>query len=160
MKAKWFASAVALMMLLLAQGAGAQMRVASPSRGQLVYVPVYSLIYFGDREHKFNLAVTLSVRNTDPENAIRLGSVEYHGEDGKLIRSYLREPAALAPLETRSIVIRESDTTGGAGASYLVSWSAETPVSPPLIETVMIGTQHQQGMSFTSRGVAVRELSR
>lgn len=29
------------------------------------------------------------------------------------------------------------------------------PVNPPIIETVMIGTQSQLGISFTSRGQAL-----
>ena len=37
------------------------------SRGQAVYVPAYSHIYIGDREHPFYLTVTLSIRNTDPQ---------------------------------------------------------------------------------------------
>lgn len=34
--------------------------------GQSVYVPIYSHIYHGDRENPFDLAATLSIRNTDP----------------------------------------------------------------------------------------------
>jgi hypothetical protein len=54
-------------------------------------------------------------------------------------------------------VVHESDKSGGSGASFLVEWESEKPVSPPIIETVMIGAQTQQGISFTSRGQVIKE---
>ena len=33
--------------------------------GQTIYVPAYSSVLTSDRAHSFNLAVTLSIRNTD-----------------------------------------------------------------------------------------------
>jgi hypothetical protein len=39
----------------------------------------------------------------------------------------------------------------------MVRWHSEKPVSPPIVETVMIGTRSQQGISFLSRGQVVRE---
>jgi hypothetical protein len=38
------------------------------SAGQTVYVPIYSHIYSGLKGRPFNLAATLSIRNTDPSN--------------------------------------------------------------------------------------------
>jgi hypothetical protein len=38
-----------------------------------------------------------------------------------------------------------------------VRWKAEIPVNEPIIEGVMIGASGQQGISFTSRGVAIKE---
>ena len=50
----------------------------------------------------------------------------------------------------KSVVKR--DESGGSGANFIVEWSSETPVNPPIIESVMIGAQSSQGISFTSRG--------
>ncbi len=130
-----------------------------PSQGQAVHVPAYSHIYSGDREAPFYLAVTLSIRNTDPARSLTVVSVEYHGSDGKLIRKYLESPLGLEPLASAKYVIKESDASGGSGASFVVTWRSERPVSPPLIESVMIGTQGQQGVSFTSRGQVIRQAS-
>ena len=47
------------------------------SKGQTVYVPIYSHIYIGDRERPFLLAATLSIRNTDPDHQITVLSVNY-----------------------------------------------------------------------------------
>jgi hypothetical protein len=40
------------------------------STGQTVYVPIYSHIYSGLKGRPFNLAATLSIRNTDPKHWI------------------------------------------------------------------------------------------
>lgn len=130
---------------------------AQPSKGQALYVPVYSSIYFGDRQRVIHLAVTLSLRNTDPSATVTVERVTYRDEQGRLIAEQLKEAAMLGPLESRSIFIRESDTSGGVGASFIVEWKAEKPVSPLIAEAVMIGVQTQQGLSFTSRGEVISE---
>jgi hypothetical protein len=53
--------------------------------------------------------------------------------------------------------IKESDTQGGSGANFLVEWQAETEVNEPIMEGVMIGAAGQQGISFTSRGKAIKK---
>jgi len=127
-------------------------------RGQTLYVPVYSHIFAGDRESPFYLAATLSVRNTDSRNPINLLGADYYDSDGKLLNRVLDSPVLLKPLASWQYVIAESDRRGGPGASFLVKWKAERPVSPPLVETVMISTRSQQGVSFTSRGQVVEEV--
>jgi hypothetical protein len=54
-------------------------------------------------------------------------------------------------------IVKESDTKGGSGANFLVEWQAETEVNEPIIEGVMIGAAAQQGISFTSRGKAIKK---
>lgn len=127
------------------------------SAGQLLYVPVYSHIYTGDAERPFNLAVTLSVRNTDPHAAIRIDSVDYYDTAGHLIRQYLDMPVTLAPLASTRFVVAEKDTAGGSGANFMVRWQADRAVNPPVVETVMIGAKSGQGISFTSPAREIRE---
>ncbi len=38
------------------------------------------------------------------------------------------------------------------GANFLVEWTADGLVSPPVIETVMLGTGGAQGVSFITEG--------
>jgi hypothetical protein len=64
---------------------------------------------------------------------------------------------ALEKLSSTRFVVRESDKSGGSGASFLVEWESDQVVSPPLVETIMIGAQTQQGISFTSRGLVIEE---
>ena len=126
---------------------------------QTVYVPAYSHIFFQDERRDINLTTTLSIRNTDPEIPITIRAIRYHDSDGKLVRSYGETPLTLQPLSSRSYVVEEQDLTGGVGANFLVDWQAAEPVSVPIIEAVMISTAQSQGISFVSRGIAVRPLA-
>jgi hypothetical protein len=57
----------------------------------------------------------------------------------------------------------------GAGAEYFFysgnnhfsrfSWKSLEKVTEPIVETIMISTRTQQGISFTSRGQAIQEVS-
>ena len=118
----------------------------------VVYVPVYSRIYFGPSRRTVPLAVTLSVRNTDPERAITIREVRYYDTGGTLLRSYLAEPLVLAPMASTEFVVTSGDDAGGAGANFIVQWAAGQPVAEPVIESVMIGSSGAQGISFTSPG--------
>jgi hypothetical protein len=126
-------------------------------KGQTVYVPAYSHIYHGDRERPFDLAVTLSIRNTDPGHAITLVAVDYYGTDGKRIRGHLEGELKRGPMSSIRYVVPESDQSGGSGANFIVQWKSDVTVSEPIMETIMISTRTQQGISFTSRGQAIRE---
>jgi hypothetical protein len=125
--------------------------------GATVYVPLYSHIYFGDSLKPFNLAATLSIRNSDVSSPIEIVQAKYHGSDGKFIRNFLDKPVAIPPLASYSIKVKESDIEGGSGASVIVIWKSRSSVSAPIIESVMIGAAHGQGISFTSRGKVVSE---
>lgn len=126
-------------------------------RGQTVYVPVYSHIYFGRKEAQFSLTVTLSIRNTDPANSITLTSVDYFDSGGKVLKKYLGEELKLNPMATVEYIVSEADQSGGAGANFIVKWKSDVQATAPIIETVMIGTLAQQGISFTSRGQPIDE---
>lgn len=128
------------------------------SIGQVVYVPVYSHIYHQSGSREFNLTATLSIRNTDPENAITVMDVRYYDSNGQLVRRYLEQPLALQPLSSKSYVVEEEDKAGGVGANFVIEWQAHVDVSVPIIEAVMISTAGAQGLSFVSRGEVIRSL--
>jgi hypothetical protein len=131
---------------------GETIQAGELSKGQSVYVPVYSHIYSGDREHPFLLTAILSIRNTDSNHNITILTVEYFDSDGKLLRKYLEKPVTLAPMASGRYVVGESDKGGGSGAKFIVNWQSSFEVNPPIIESIMIGTKMQQGISFVSRG--------
>lgn len=126
-------------------------------QGQTVYTPAYSHIYYGDRELPFYLTITLSIRNTDPAHSITLVSVDYHDSEGKRIQQYLEKEMKIGPLASTRFVVKESDKSGGSGASFLVTWKSDHKVCEPIIETIMISTSTQQGISFSSRGRPLKE---
>jgi hypothetical protein len=127
--------------------------------GQTLYVPAYSHIATANDARPFNLAVTLSVRNTDQTHPIVVISVRYHDGDGRLVRDFLKKPIRLTSLAGTEFFVRENDTSGGASASFVVDWVAESSVSDPVVEAVMIGTASTQGISFTTPGRVVRSRS-
>lgn len=158
MKKRSVMLAAAVLALVVAVVPAAAGEAVVRCRGQSLYVPVYSHIYSGDRERPFYLAVTLSIRNTDWQHAIHLSRVDYYDTDGKLLRHYLEKPVTLGPLASVRHVIAEGDKAGGSGANFIVAWSADQPVVAPVVESVMIGTYTQQGISFTSRARVIETV--
>ncbi len=122
------------------------------SKGQILYVPAYSHIYSGNRENPFLLTVTLSIRNIDSRHQIKVTLVDYYETQGKLLKKLIDKPIILNPLESLRYVIPERDKSGGSGANFLVEWQSDKLINPPIVESIMIGTQSTQGISFTSRG--------
>ncbi len=127
--------------------------------GQTIYVPIYSHIYGRDKSRVINLTATLSLRNTDAQNPIRITSARYYGTDGAQVREYVSEPLRLAPMASTDFVVAEDDTSGGAGANFIVEWSASVEVTEPVVEAVMISTASQQGISFVSAGRVIKNLA-
>lgn len=127
--------------------------------GQTIYVPVYSYIYHDDRRQTFNLAATLSIRNTDLTNPIVIASVRYYDWNGKLVRQYLERPIQLAALASTDFFVDTTDTSGGLGAKFIVEWVAQAKVSEPVIEAVMIGSGFHQGISFISPGKVIKSAT-
>jgi hypothetical protein len=124
--------------------------------GQTIYVPAYSEIYYASNR-TINLAVTLSVHNTDLNHSIVLTSVRYYNAQGQLVREFLSQPKQLGPLVATNYVIEELDTSGGPGANFIVEWVAEQPVYEPVVEAVMIGTISSLGFSFISPGRVISQ---
>lgn len=125
------------------------------SQGQTIYVPAYSHIYTGNREKTFLLTVTLSIRNIDPKHSIEFTTVDYYETRGRLLKHFLDKPITLQPLESKRYIIPEREKVGGSGANFIVQWNANHAVNPPIVESIMIGAQYGQGISFSSRGQVV-----
>ena len=127
------------------------------SKGQTVYVSVYTHIYSGLKGRPFELGATLSIRNTDSKHPITLVSVEFYDTEGKMIKNYLDKPTRLDALVSTRYVIKEGESGGGSGANFLVTWKSEKMVNPPIIEAIMIGTRSGQGISFVSPGQVIEQ---
>jgi hypothetical protein len=147
--------ALAVLMLTYASPAGAdELRL---SKGQTVYVPAYSNVFSGPKNRPFQLAATLSIRNTDMAASLRVSAIGYYDTNGKLVRRYLERPIALGPLASTYVHIEEKDVSGGFGANFIVKWEADKVINAPIIECVMIGATSGQGISFVSPGQEIRE---
>jgi len=126
------------------------------SQGQAIYIPAYSHIYHGNKETPLLLSVTLSIRNIDLNSPITITKVDYYETEGGLVKQYISSPLPLGPLGSERFIVPQRDNTGGSGANFIVTWESDTATNPPIIESVMIGTQSQLGISFTSRGQALQ----
>ncbi|MDD9305034.1 MAG: DUF3124 domain-containing protein [Desulfobacter sp.] len=127
------------------------------SKGQTLYVPAYSHIYIGHKARPYLLTVTLSIRNIDPKAEITLFAIDYYGTEGHLITHYLEAPITLGPMASTRYVVPAPNKTGGSGANFIVKWKSNDQINIPIVETIMIGTQSQQGISFTSRAREIIE---
>jgi len=127
------------------------------SKGQTLYVPAYSNIFTGPRKLAFQLAITLSIRNTDLSSSFQVTSIDYYDTDGKLVRHYLDKAIILGALASTYVHIEEKDTRGGFGANFIVRWKADKVINAPIVECVMIGATSGQGISFVSPAQEIRE---
>ncbi|MCE1226681.1 MAG: DUF3124 domain-containing protein [Geobacteraceae bacterium] len=127
------------------------------SRGQTVYVPAYSHVFTGPRANPYNLAITLTVRNTDPRDGMVVTVIDYYDHNGRLIRRYTPSPLSLTPLASSYIHLEEKDTSGGFAPKFIVRWESQRPISPPIIESIMIGATSGQGISFVSQGQVIQD---
>lgn len=127
------------------------------SRQQKVYVPVYSDIYHLSGEKRFLLTITVAVRNTSLTDTIYVQKADYYDSNGKLLRTYLQNTIAIAPIASAEFVVEYLENQGGAGASFIVDWGSNHQTIQPLIQGVMIGTLSQQGISFITEGVVIQD---
>lgn len=150
------ARSVALSMhLCLLGGVSLAGQMPPATKGQTVYVPVYSEVLYGNMEggkpDRWLLSATLVIRNTDPTNSLIVMSVRYFDTDGKLIREY---PAGkkLGPMATMEVFVEHKDRSGGSGANFLVAWETDKPINAPIIETVHTYFFGTRSLVFTSSG--------
>lgn len=125
--------------------------VASDGQEARVYIPVYSEIFVSGGG-KLNLAITLSIRNTDFTYPLIVNKVSYYNTAGELIENYLEETYILAPMASTHFFVTQADARGGVGANFIVTWSADKLSNTPVIEAVMSGSTGTQGMAFISSG--------
>ena len=122
------------------------------TKGQTVYVPIYSNIFVGDREIAWQLSALLSIHNTDLVQTITITRVDYYDSDGKLVKKYLEKSQKINPMGSIRFSVKASDTAGGWGANFLVEWKSEKEVNQPIIESLMTGLRGNHSVSFISQG--------
>ncbi len=110
-------------------------------------MPAYSEMYFMP-DRTLDLAVTLTIHNTDFENPIILTSIRYYDTQGQLLKEYLTEPRQLDPLASTDFFVEASAQSGGIGTNFIVEWGAEQPVFEPIVEAIMLNTSNDRGISL------------
>ncbi len=126
-------------------------------RGQVLYVPCYSHVYLLDGK-SYNLAITLSLRNTSPTEKLIIQSVGYYDSSGALVKELTPKEVELAPLSVAEMFVGEEDTSGGSGASFVVRWVAEAEITDPVVEAAMVGSSGSLGVSFLTTPRLIESL--
>ncbi len=131
------------------------------SAGQSIYLPVYSHVYHGesDRQGKPSetlVSVHVSIRNTDPDKAMRLVSAKYYDTRGRLVKNYVTTVIVVPPLGTYEIFVPRSDAAGGSGANFLIAWLADEPINTPVIEARHADIRESRTLMFTTTGTPIR----
>jgi hypothetical protein len=128
-------------------------------RGELIYVPIYSSIFYENNKDVLELAATLSIHNVNPDRPLTILRADYYDTSGKLIRKHLDKPLTLSALETKNMVVDRKDTKGGPGANFLVEWQGAPDAVGPIVEAVMVNTSSNLGIAFTTTGKVIRQTS-
>lgn len=74
-----------------------------------------------------------------------------------VVKNFISGDHQLKPFATAISTIPKQDQSG-TGANFLVEWTADQPVSEPLIESVMKDLSGNLGLSFLSLGKVIREI--
>ena len=148
---------LALFALSSSLGFGQTVDQLSPGRsvGQRLYLPIYSHIWHGEVDSKGQptktlVSISVSIRNTDPVRSIRITSAQYYDTDGKRLREYVTSPKTIGAMGTYEIFVPRSDDTGGSGATFVISWKSDAPVSPPIIEGFHANLPVGRSIAFTT----------
>ena len=128
-----------------------------PNAEQVIYLPIYSHVYFGDvakdgKPEQKLLSAHVSIRNTDPRQSIRVLSAQYDDTEGKLIKNYLSTPVNIAPFGTAELFVPKSDLSGGSGANFVIAWRGPAGVNAPLVEAVHVAQEMSRTMTFVTNG--------
>ncbi len=126
-------------------------QVSETVTSQVIYVPSYSRVFTQDGRSE-PLASTLVVHNISLQSEIKVERVDYYDRTGQLLETLLNEPVQLMPFGSMNALVPIGSVGDGIGANFVVTWSAEVPVQPPIVEAIMVGGSGTQGISFTSRG--------
>lgn len=152
-------ASIALALLLAATSAMAQ-EIRAPSKGQSLYLPVYSHMLYGNISSKGQaarvlLSAMVSIRNTDTKRPIRVLSARYYDTGGRFLRDYVPAAQTIPPLGTLELFVELNDESGGSGANFLINWDSAQPVSPPLVEALHANMDSGKAVILTTQAVPV-----
>ena len=151
----------ALLLGLACQASSAQADELDLSKGQTLYLPIYSHIWYGDRapngrQLKALLSALVSIRNTSLKTSIKVTSARYYNTDGKLLKEFVSAPRVIAPMGTMELFVEKKESEGGSGANFVIQWEAATATNPPVVEAVHTDIQLNRTPTFITTARAIR----
>ena len=126
------------------------------SAGQSLYLPIYSHLYHGDvhprtgKPSETLVSTHVSIRNIDPGAAMKITGARYYNTEGKLLREFLTKPQTVPPLGTYELYVPRSDSSGGSGANFIIDWTAEKPINPPIVEALHADIREARTLLFVT----------
>lgn len=132
------------------------------SKGQTLYLPVYSHMLYGNmgksgKASAVLLSTLVSIRNTDTKRSLRVLSARYFDTNGKLLGERMAAPAVIPPLGTLELFVELNDASGGSGANFIIKWDAEQAVNPPLVESLHANMDGGKAVIFMTQSVPISE---
>lgn len=145
--------------LLAAGAAGAD--DLTPSRGQTLYLPIYSHLWHGDLKSdgipfKSLVSALVSIRNTDLKTPIRVTSARYYDTNGKLLQEFVPAVKTVPPMATHELYVERKETAGGSGANFVIAWESATPANPPVVEALHADIQGNRTITFLTAARQIR----
>ncbi|MBK7900616.1 MAG: DUF3124 domain-containing protein [Azonexus sp.] len=150
-----------LALWLGAAGAWAQ-ETRPASRGQSLYLPIYSHLLYGNvgrsgTPSRVLLSALVSIRNTDPRQPMKVLAARYYDTHGRFLRDYLGAPTVVPPFGTLELFVELHDESGGSGANFLIRWESEGAINPPLVEGLHANMDSGKAVILTTRALPVQE---
>lgn len=132
------------------------------SKGQLLYLPVYSHMLYGNlgkrgQASQVLLSTLVSIRNTDFRRPLRVLSARYYDTQGKLLGERVSAPQVVPPLGTLELFVELNDASGGSGANFMIRWDGEQLMNPPLVEGLHVNMDGGKAVVFMTQAVTVND---
>lgn len=131
------------------------------SKGQTLYLPIYSHVWHGDLKKdgyplKSLVSALVSIRNTDLNNPIRILSARYFDTSGKPLKEYVAAAKIIPPMGTYELYVERKEFAGGSGANFVILWEAGAPVNFPVVEAIHADIQGHRTLSFITTARPIR----
>lgn len=149
-----------ILALLLAAGSAAAQEARPLSKGQTLYLPIYSHMLYGNINSRGNtarvlLSAMVSIRNTDARRPLRVLSARYYDTGGRFLRDFAAGGQNVPPLGTLELFVDLHDESGGSGANFIIAWDAAQPTNPPLVEALHANLDGGKAVIVTTQAVPV-----
>ena len=66
-------------------------------------------------------------------------------------------PVVLPPLGTLELFVELNDASGGSGANFIIKWDADSPINPPLVESLHANMDGGKAVVFMTQSVPVAD---
>lgn len=129
-------------------------KIPAPVSGQVLYLPLYHQVFIDQREFDYHLTCTLVIRNTDASVPITILQARYYDEQGSARQDLLPQPVEIPSLGAIRRLVKPAGMDV-KNACLIIKWQAPKPVSPPLVQAVMVGTRSTLGVSFATTAIPV-----